>query len=158
MLPADPIGAIAAGNRLRVPVLAGNTRDEGKLFPTFLALLGGPSGRLITDKQLFDIQFAYEPDAPAQLTLEQWIPAAYLPTATPVTGFTAKTELLDTIFLQAAADNVLATLAAQQPGQVWYYRFDWDEEPAPWDEIYGAAQCSTFRPCSAPSAPRCSRT
>ena len=65
MLPTDPIGAIAAGNYLNVPVLAGNTRDEGKLFPTFLTLLGGPSGRLVTDKQLFDIQFAYKPDARA---------------------------------------------------------------------------------------------
>jgi para-nitrobenzyl esterase len=138
MLPTNPIGAIAAGQYTRVPVLAGNTRDEGKLFPTFLTLLGGPSGRLVTDKQLFDIQYAYQPDAAAQITLEQWIPAAYLPAATPVTGFTAKTELLDFIFLQAAADNVLATLKSQQ-NEVWYYRFDWDQEPAPFNDIYGAA-------------------
>jgi len=26
---------MASGQYLRVPVLAGNTRDEGKLFPTF---------------------------------------------------------------------------------------------------------------------------
>jgi len=138
MLPADPIGAIAAGNYLRVPVMAGNTRDEGKLFPTFLTLLGGPSGRLVTDKQLFDIQFAYHPDAPPQITIEQWIPAVYLPVTTPVTGFTARTELLDQIFLGAATTNVLDTLKSQQ-NEVWYYRFDWDEEPAPFNDIYGAA-------------------
>lgn len=138
MLPTDPIGAIAAGNYLRVPVLAGNTRDEGKLFPTFLVLLGGPSGRLVTDKRLFDIQFAYQPDAPPQITLEQWIPGAYLPAATPVTGFTAKTELLNQIFLVAAAKNALDTLKSQQ-NEVWYYRFDWDQEPAPFNDIYGAA-------------------
>ena len=138
MLPTDPIAAIAAGNYLRVPVLAGNTRDEGKLFPTFLTLLGGPSGRLVTDKQLFDIQFAYKPDAAPQIAIEQWIPAAYLPVTKPATGFNDKTELLDTIFLQAAADNVLSTLKSQQ-SEVWYYRFDWDEEPAPFNDIYGAA-------------------
>ena len=138
LLPADPIGAIAAGNYLHVPVLAGNTRDEGKLFPTFLSLLGGPSGRLVTDKQLFDIQFGYVPDAPAQIAIEQWIPGAYLPVSTPVTGFTAKTELLNQIFLVAAARNVLDTLKSQQ-NEVWYYRFDWDEEPAPFNDIYGAA-------------------
>ena len=33
---------------------------------------------------------------------------------------------------------MLNALKAQQP-EVWYYRFDWDEEPAPFDEIYGAA-------------------
>jgi para-nitrobenzyl esterase len=138
MLPTDPIAAIAAGNYLRVPVLAGNTRDEGKLFPTFLALFGGPSGRLVTDKQLFDIQYGYAPDAPAQITIDQWIPAAYLPVATPVTGFNAKTELLNQLFLVAAANNVLTTLKSQQY-EVWYYRFDWDQEPAPFNDIYGAA-------------------
>lgn len=138
MLPVDPIAAIAAGNYLRVPVLAGNTRDEGKLFPTFLTLFGGPSGRLVTDKQLFDIQYAYNPDAAPQITIEQWIPPVYRPVATPVTGFNDKTELLDTIFMQAAANNVLDTLKSQQD-EVWYYRFDWDEEPAPFNDIYGAA-------------------
>jgi para-nitrobenzyl esterase len=138
MLPTDPIGAIAAGNYLRVPVLAGNTRDEGKLFPTFLTLFGGPSGRIPTDKQLFDIQFVYQPDAAPQIAIEQWIPGVYLPVGTPVTGFTARTELLDFIFLQAAADNALSTLKSQQ-NDVWYYRFDWDEEPAPFNDIYGAA-------------------
>jgi para-nitrobenzyl esterase len=138
MLPADPIGAIAAGRYLRVPVMAGNTRDEGKLFPTFLTLFGGPSGRLVTDRQLFDIQFGYHPDAPPQITLGQWIPATYLPVSTPATGFNAKTELLNQLFLVAAADNALATLKSQQD-EVWYYRFDWDEEPAPFNDIYGAA-------------------
>jgi para-nitrobenzyl esterase len=138
VLPSDPIGAIAAGNYLRVPVLAGNTRDEGKLFPTFLTLFGGPSGRLVTDKQLFDIQFAYQPDAPPQITIEQWIPGVYLPVATPATGFNAQAELLNQLFLVAAAKNALDTLKSQQ-NEVWYYRFDWDEEPAPFNDIYGAA-------------------
>ena len=138
MLPTNPIAAMAAGNYLRVPVLAGNTRDEGKLFPTFLTLFGGPSGRLVSDQQLFNIQFAYAPDAPPQITIEQWIPAVYLPVTTPVTGFTARTELLDQIFLGAATTNVLDTLKSQQ-NEVWYYRFDWDEEPAPFNDIYGAA-------------------
>jgi para-nitrobenzyl esterase len=138
MLPADPIGAIAVGNYLRVPVLASNTRDEGKLFPTFLTMLGGTSGRLVTNKHLLDIQFASNRDAAAQIAIEQWIPGAYLPVTTPGTGFNDRTELLDVIFLQAAADNALNTLKSQQ-NEVWYYRFDWDEEPAPFNDIYGAA-------------------
>jgi para-nitrobenzyl esterase len=138
MLPSDPIGAMASGNYLHVPVMAGNTRDEGKLFPTFLTLFGGPSGRLVTDKQLFDIQFAYDPNAAPQITIQQWIPAVYLPVTTPVTGFNAKTELLNQLFLIAGAKNALDTLRSQQ-NDVWYYRFDWDEEPAPFNDIYGAA-------------------
>jgi para-nitrobenzyl esterase len=141
VLPLDPIGAIKAGNYLRVPVLAGNTRDEAKLFPTFLALspaLGGVSGRLVNDATLFSIQFSYQPDAPPTVSIDQWIPAVYLPVNKPVTGFNARTDLLNQIFFIPSRDNVLNALIGQQ-AEVWYYRFDWDEEPPPWKDIYGAA-------------------
>jgi para-nitrobenzyl esterase len=141
VLPVDPIAEINAGHYLKVPVMAGNTRDEGKLFPSFLALspaLGGVSGRLLTDAQVFSMAFSYDPNAAPQTTVEQWIPAVYLPTDTPVTGFTARTELLNQIFFGASRDSMLNALKSQQQ-EVWYYRFDWDEEPAPFNEIYGAA-------------------
>jgi para-nitrobenzyl esterase len=141
VLPVDPVAAINAGNYLKVPVLASNTRDEAKLFPTFLALspaLGGISGRLVTDAVLFNTQFNYNPDAAPTLAIGTWIPAAYLPVATPVTGFNARTDLLNAIFFGVSRDNILNALKAQQAG-VWYFRFDWDEEPAPWNDIYGAA-------------------
>lgn len=133
VLAANPIESIRAGQYLRVPVLAGNTRDEGKLFPAFLPLVGGPVGRLVTDAQLFAIQSANQP-----LQIEQWIPSNYLPVDTPVTGFTAVTESLNRIFFLASRDNILDALRTRQD-DVWYYRFDWDEQPAPWNDIYGAA-------------------
>ncbi len=141
VVPVDPIAQIKAGNYLKVPVLAGNTRDEAKLFPTFLALapaLGGVSGRLVTDAQLFDIQFNYQPDAAPQLAIQQWIPSVYLPVDRPVTGFNARTDFFNSLFFGASRDNILNALKSQQ-NDVWYYRFDWDEEPAPWNDIYGAA-------------------
>lgn len=141
VVPTDPIAAIKAGNYLKVPVIASTTRDEAKLFPTFLALspaLGGVSGRLVNDATLFNTQFSYDPDAAPTVTLAQWIPAAYLPVATPVTGFNARTDLLNTIFFIASRNDMMAALKTQQDN-VWYYRFDWDEEPAPWNDIYGAA-------------------
>ena len=70
--------------------------------------------------------------------IEQWIPALYLPVTTPVTGFNARTELLEPDLSRRRRDNVLDTLKSQQ-NDVWYYRFDWDEEPAPFNDIYGAA-------------------
>jgi para-nitrobenzyl esterase len=143
VLPADPVAEITAGHYLKVPVVAGNTRDEGKLFPSFLALtpaLGGVSGRLtsMNDAAVFALAFAYDANAAPQTTIEQWIPAVYLPTDTPVTGFTARTELLNQLTFGANRDSMLNALKSQQE-EVWYYRFDWDEEPAPFNEIYGAA-------------------
>ncbi len=141
VVPTDAIAAINGGRYVKVPVLAGNARDEAKLFPTFLALspaFGGKSGRLVSDATLFSTQFSYQPDAPPTVTVEQWIPADFLPVTAPVTGFNARTDLLNSVFFIASRDSILPALKAQQPG-VWYYRFDWDEEPAPWNDIYGAA-------------------
>lgn len=138
VVASDPIAAINAGNYVKVPVLAGNTRDEGKLFPSFLPLVGGTgTARLVTDAQLFSNHFSYNPNAAAQTTGDQWIPASYLPINAPTTGFTARAEALNRVFFLNSRDNVLNALKTQQPN-VWYYRFDWDEQPAPWNDIYGA--------------------
>ena len=142
VVPFDAIAAIRLGQYLKVPVLAGNTRDEAKLFPTFLALsplFGGRSGRLPSDAELFENHFHYRPDEPPAVTLAQWIPAQYLPVDAPGTGFNARTDLLNEKFFIANRDSMLAALQSRQRGRIWYCRFDWDEEPAPWDDIYGAA-------------------
>ncbi|MGZ5270448.1 MAG: carboxylesterase family protein, partial [Ramlibacter sp.] len=49
LLPTDPIAAMAAGKYNKMPVLASNTNEEGKLFAPFLTLLGGPPGFKISD-------------------------------------------------------------------------------------------------------------
>jgi para-nitrobenzyl esterase len=137
----SPIDAIKSGHYLKVPVLAGNTRDEGKLFPQLLALapgLGGVSGRLLTDRQVFDIAARYDPDAAPQTRLEDWIPKAYLPVDAPGTGFDARMGVLNDHWFVPLRDNVLGALKARQD-EVWYYRFDWAQEPAPFDRIFGAA-------------------
>jgi len=138
VVAADPIAAINAGNYVKVPTLASNTRDEGKLFPSFLPLVGGSgNARIVTDAQLFANHFSYKPNAAPQTTVEQWIAASYLPVNAPTTGFTARADQLNKVFFLASRDNVLNALKSKQDN-VWYYRFDWDEQPAPWNDIYGA--------------------
>lgn len=138
VVAADPIGAINAGNYVKVPVLAGNTRDEGKLFPSFLPFVGGTgNARIVTDAQLFANHFTYNPNGAAQTTVEQWIAPSYLPVSAPTTGFTARAETFNRIFFLNSRDNVLNALKAKQDN-VWHYRFDWDKQPAPWNDIYGA--------------------
>lgn len=140
VVSANPVDAIGNNQYVKIPVLAGNTRDEGTLFPTFLTLVSGIPGsaRIVTDAQLFANHFSYQPDAPAQTRVEQWIAPGYLPVNAPVTGFTARAEQFNRIFFLTSRDNILNALKAQQP-DVWYYRFDWDEQPAPWNDIYGAS-------------------
>jgi len=138
VVASDAIAAINAGNYVKVPVLASNARDEGKLFPSFLPLVGGTgNARIVTDAQLFANHFSYNPNAAPQTTVDQWIAASYLPVDAPTTGFTARAETLNQVFFGRSRDNVLNALKTQQ-SNVWYYRMDWDKQPAPWNDIYGA--------------------
>jgi len=141
VMSKDPIAAIKAGRYLKVPVLAGNTRDETKLFASLLAAspaLGGVSGRMLSDTELFALAYRYDADAPAQLRIEQWVPARYLPVNAPGTGFNARTQLLNDYWFSPLRDSVLNALRSQQD-EVWHYRFDWAQEPAPFNDIYGAS-------------------
>jgi para-nitrobenzyl esterase len=137
VIPADPIGAIAAGRYNKMPVLASNTAEEGKLFAPFLALLGGPPGFKVSDATRFNMMAGYNGDAPS-LTEADILDPAYLPSNAPGTGWTAKANLLGSIFMTPSRDNVLNALKTQQ-SNVWYYQFNWAQEPAPWNTIYGAA-------------------
>lgn len=137
----DPIAAARAGRYVKVPVLAGHTRDETKLFPQLFALrpdLGGVSGRLLGDAAVFELASRYDPDAPPQTSAAQWIPAAYLPVDAPVTGFDARAAELDRIWFSAIRDDMLGALRGRQ-AQVWCYEFEWDRLPPPFDDIFGAA-------------------
>jgi carboxylesterase type B len=134
----NPIAAIRAGHYVKGPVLMGNTRDEGKLFPTLLPLVGGAAGRLIDDANVFSIAHGYRPDTAPQTTLEQWIPSSYLPVSTPITGWNARTEQLNRVFFLDSRDSMITALQTQQ-SNIWHFRFDWDELPAPFADIFGAA-------------------
>ncbi len=141
VVAADPIAGIRAGQYVNVPVLAGNTRDETKLFPQLFALrpaLGGVSGRLLNDAAVFALASRYQSEAPPATRIEDWVPPVYLPAQTPVTGFTARSAELDRIWFSAIRNDVLDALKSRQAA-VWHYRFDWDELPPPFDVIYGAA-------------------
>lgn len=140
VIPADPVANIVAGKYTKVPFLASNTRDEAKLFPHFLPLLGSgnPSGAFLSDAERFKILMSFNPDVAPTVRIADLVTPQYLPTTTPVTGYDAKTKALNNIFFIANRDNVLAALSSQQP-EIWYYQFDWDKEPVPWNEYYGAA-------------------
>ena len=138
VVPLDPIAAIAAGQHVNVPALIGNTRDEGKLFAGLLPAFGLPAGYIVDDAARFLMMARFNPDAATTLTTADIVHAAYLPVATPVTGYDARTRLITQALFEANSQNLLSTLTARQP-KLWQYRFDWAQEAYPWNEVYGAA-------------------
>jgi para-nitrobenzyl esterase len=136
-----PIAAIKAGNYLKVPVLAGNTRDEGRLFANLLASspkLGGKPGTIVSDAVRFDMMMRFDPDAPPSLTLADLVEPSYLPADAPETGYKARTALFGHLLFETNRDAILSALKSAQP-DVWHYRFDWDKESPPWNDYYGAS-------------------
>ena len=138
VVPADPITEISAGRYQKVPVLSGYTAEEGKLFAPFLVLLGGKPGMKIGDAERFATMQRFDPDAPTTLTAADILDASYLPVTAPGTGYNARTQLLGNVFIGASRDNLLNALRSQQ-SNVWNYQFNWAQQPAPWNDVYGAA-------------------
>lgn len=138
VVPANPMEEIAAGRYHKVPVLAGYTADEAKLFAPFLALLGGKPGMKITDAERFALTQNFNPDVPATLTVADILDPSYLPVTAPATGYNARMKLLGSLFIAPSRDNLLGTLRTQQ-STVWTYQFNWAQQPAPWADVYGAA-------------------
>ncbi len=140
VLPLNARAVVAAGTFNKVPMIVGNTRDEGTLFGGLFGLYAGTGipGFKLNDYDRFGLQYNFNPDAPTALTPGDLIHAAYLPVDTPRTGWHAIAEMATQgIFLNGLPAQIDA-VAAQQPARTWYYRFDWDEQPAPFDTVYGA--------------------
>ncbi|MDB5824202.1 MAG: carboxylesterase [Herminiimonas sp.] len=138
VLPVDPIAAIAAGNYRKVPILAGNTAEEGKLFQSLFTLLARPAGFIITDAARFSLMQNYNPNAAPAVTIASLVDASYLPPETAVTGYNATAAFFGTNFFYPSRDNVLNTLKTQQ-SNIWFYQFNWAQEPAPWNVVHGAS-------------------
>ncbi|MGC7095271.1 carboxylesterase/lipase family protein [Amycolatopsis lurida] len=132
VLPADHRAAVAAGKYRDVPVLAGNTAEEGKLFG---AVIGAyrPS-----DYDRFTLQHFFDPDRPSGLTVRDLIADAYLPVDGPGGWNEAADQLGDAIFM-GIVENSMNTLREAGNDQLFYYQFGWNQQPAPFDTVYGAA-------------------
>lgn len=129
VLPQSPIGAILLGRYNRVPMLAGNTRDEGKLFGPFKP----------NEYDRFTMQYGFDPDGPPTLSESDLLSPLFLPVDKPITGWNTISSLATVAVFGKGIVESMSALSFQQPAQTWYYRFDWDEEPAPFDTVYGAA-------------------
>jgi len=128
ILPVNSVAEVAAGRFNKMPMLIGNTRDEGTLFGGFKP----------TDYDRFGLQYNFNPDASVTLTEADLIKPTYLPVDKPLTGWKAWTDTLtNAIFLNILPPQIDA-VAKYMPTQTWYYRFDWSQQVAPFNTVYGA--------------------
>ena len=131
VLPVDHHAAIASGRYRDVPVLAGNTAEEGKLF-------GGVIGAYRpTDYDRFTLQYFFDPDRPSGLTVRDLIADRYLPADGPGGWNEAADQLGDSIFTGIVEDS-MNSLRAAGNDRLFYYQFGWNQQPAPFDTVYGA--------------------
>ncbi|KVE27410.1 hypothetical protein WS67_11585 [Burkholderia singularis] len=140
VLPENATAALKAGQYQKVPVLAGNTNDEGTSFASLFGTLSrtGISGFKPNDYDRFSMQFNFDPNVPATLHEADLISSPYLPAAALPFGWNAMAARVTKATFLAGAKSSLDSLASQQPDKVWYYRFDWNQEPAPFNTVYGA--------------------
>jgi para-nitrobenzyl esterase len=129
VIPTDPTAAILAGNYRKVPLMEGNTAEEGKLFV--------PLKPNTYDR--FTMQYNFDPDAAPTLLEGDLINTPLLPVDTPTTGWNAVAASITAKMFISANDASLNTLAQVQPTQLWYYRFDWNQQPPPFNTVFGAA-------------------
>ncbi|KVQ34603.1 hypothetical protein WK03_00565 [Burkholderia cepacia] len=140
VLPVNSISAFKAGRYQKVPVLAGNTKDEGTGFASVFAAIPGNriSGFKASDYDRFGMQFNFDPNAPGTLIESDLIDPLYLPVTEPNFGWNTMAKFITNRVFLAEVKPLLNSLRSQQPDKVWYYHFDWNQEPAPFNTVYGA--------------------
>jgi len=130
VLPTDWRVAVAAGDFHRVPVLAGNTLEEGKLFGA-LADAYRPS-----DRRRFTMQHRFDPDT-STYTAADFLKPELLPVDRPGGWNDVSAGIGDAIFTPLTIESMNALQSAGQ-AELFYYQFAWNQEPEPFCEVYGA--------------------
>ncbi len=139
ILPVNSAAEVAAGRFNKVPMLIGNTRDEGTLFGnTFGTFTGLGRGFKPTDYERFGLQYNFNPDVPTTLTEADLISAPYLPVGKPLTGWKAASDFATNVVFLSALPPQIDSVAKYLPTKTWYYRFDWSQQVAPFNTVYGA--------------------
>lgn len=127
VLPASAAAAVAADEYRNVPMLAGITRNEGKMFLQ--------SYYQVDDAARFLMMYDFNPDqpnAPGAPTI-----ADILKPGTTVTAYETAAAAVTSSTFNTPINTALTLFQAKQP-KVYAYRFDWAQGPEPWKTLYGA--------------------
>ncbi|MFC5605816.1 carboxylesterase/lipase family protein [Variovorax soli] len=136
VMPANSAGAVRAGTFNKVPILVGNTAEEGKLFSaafkiddytrvrwmneTFLGTISGLRFQDIIDGTIISPLTVENYNIYAQNNANRVVPGPSITTAT----------------FWALSDSSSTAYYGQVP--LYAYNFRWKQQPAPWNDVYGA--------------------
>jgi len=136
VLPTNSTTAVKNGNFNKVPQIVGNTAEEGKLFSsafkvddyTRVKWMNGTYLGTTTGLQLEDV---IDASIVSPLTVDNYNTYTYNNAnhVTPAPSIT-------TAIFWALSNGSNAAYYPQVP--LYAYDFKWNEEPAPWNDVYGA--------------------
>ena len=124
VIPTDPTAAINNGDFRNVPLIIGNTSEEGKLFAAYAGAWK------VTDQVRLTFMATFNPDAAVQTLL-----TSDLITMSDAAYITATAGLNSII--TASIDTTTPLMKSKQD-KVYAYSFNWSQQPYPWNIIYGA--------------------
>ena len=127
VLPASVAAAVAADEYRNVPLLAGMTRNEGKMFMQSLYQ--------VDDAQRFLMMYDFNPDQPTAAGAPTI--ADILKPGTTVATYEASAASYTTVAFGNSINAALTLFQAKQP-QTYAYLYDWTQGPEPWKTLYGA--------------------
>jgi para-nitrobenzyl esterase len=136
VLPASSTTAVKAGTFNKVPILVGNTAEEGKLFSSAFAIddytrikwMNGTFLGTIVGLQFQDI---IDGTIISPLTVDNYNTYAYnnANKVSPAPSITTAT-------FWSLSDSSSTAYYPQVP--LYAYNFKWSQQPAPWNDVYGA--------------------
>ena len=134
--PANPTNAVKAGTFNKVPLLVGNTSEEGKLFSsafkvddyTRVKWMNGTYLGTVSGLKLEDV---IDGSIVSPLTVENYNTYTFnnANRITPAPSITTATFL---------GLGVASNTAYYGQVPIYMYNFKWNKEPAPWNDVYGA--------------------
>ncbi|UMG91733.1 carboxylesterase family protein [Nocardioides sp. TF02-7] len=130
-MPSDPYAALGSARTRRIPVLAGNTFEEGKLFGSAIG------AHRPSDRERFTLQYRFDPDRPGRLRVRDLVADPFLPLDAPG-GWEEASEALTASVFHGIVERSMDTLVDAGNRNAYYYEFGWNEQPRPFDRVYGA--------------------
>jgi len=121
VIPEDGYTSLLLGNYNKVPMILGNTKDEGTFF------VGDAGFYSATDAEIWDLVNSQNPESVAVTDV---VAAELVPLYRPL-------HRTLSLAITLTVDNICRYLSLLQD-DVYRYDFEWDNSPKPWDEIFGA--------------------